>query len=183
MGVVFDDLEGALVAEEDGEALLDVHKAYAGAFFVLTADDGRLAGEVGGRGLGVVADEEQARIVDDLICQLGAEATPCIRVFNKCDRYAGILPHGENNICISAISGEGSAQLVDALQKLLSADRREYVLAIPYKDAGIVDLLKREAAVRSIDFDNDAIRLRAIVNPEIYGRIKPFIIDDGEIRE
>lgn len=127
--------------------------------------------------------EEQARIVDDLICQLGAEATPCIRVFNKCDKYAGILPHGENNICISAISGEGSAQLVDALQKLLSADRREYVLAIPYKDAGIVDLLKREAAVRSIDFDNDAIRLRAIVNPEIYGRIKPFIIDDGEIRE
>ena len=43
MGVVFDDLEGALVAEEDGEALLDVHKAYAGALLVLAADDGRLA--------------------------------------------------------------------------------------------------------------------------------------------
>ena len=40
VGVVFDDLEGALVAEEDGEALLDIHEADAGAFLVLAADDG-----------------------------------------------------------------------------------------------------------------------------------------------
>ena len=106
--------------------------------------------------------EEQARIVDDLIRQLGAETTPCIRVFNKCDRYSGILPHGENNICISAISGEGSAQLIGSLQKLLSADRMEYQLGIPYKDAGIVDLLKREAVVNSLDYDNEGIGLSAV---------------------
>ena len=40
VGVVFDDLEGALVAEEDGEALLHVHEADAGALLVLAADDG-----------------------------------------------------------------------------------------------------------------------------------------------
>ena len=59
VGGVFDDLEGTLVAEEDGEALLDIHEADAGAFFVLATDDGGLTGEVGGRGLGVVAGEEQ----------------------------------------------------------------------------------------------------------------------------
>lgn len=119
--------------------------------------------------------EEQARIVDDLIRQLGAETTPCIRVFNKCDRYIGILPHGENNVCISAISGEGSARLVEKLQKLLSADRREYVLSIPYQDAGIVDLLKRESVVKSLDYDNEGIKIRAVVTPEIYGRIRKYI--------
>ena len=31
--------------------------------------------------------EEQARVVDELIVQLGAESTPRLRVYNKCDRY------------------------------------------------------------------------------------------------
>ena len=119
--------------------------------------------------------EAQARIVDDLIRQLGAETTPCIRVFNKCDRYIGILPHGENNVCISAISGEGSTRLVEKLQKLLSADRREYVLSIPYQDGGIVDLLKRESVVKSLDYYNEGIKIRAVVTPEIYGRIRKYI--------
>ena len=30
--------------------------------------------------------EEQARVVDELICQLGAEQTPCIRVFQQMRR-------------------------------------------------------------------------------------------------
>ena len=51
--------------------------------------------------------EEQARVVDELIRQLGAEQTPCIRAFNKCDQYAGILPHGEDIVCISAKSHRG----------------------------------------------------------------------------
>lgn len=39
--------------------------------------------------------EEQVRVVESLIRQLGAEQTPCIKVFNKCDLYMGILPHGK----------------------------------------------------------------------------------------
>ena len=50
--------------------------------------------------------EEQARVVDSLIRQLGAEDTPCIRVFNKCDAYIGILPHGR----ISSASPRAAAR-------------------------------------------------------------------------
>lgn len=67
--------------------------------------------------------EEQARVVDELIRQLGAEKTPCIRAFNKCDHYAGILPHGENIVCISAKSGEGADALVEKLAGLLDRGR------------------------------------------------------------
>ena len=119
--------------------------------------------------------EEQAVIVDDLIRQLGAESTPCIRVFNKCDRYSGILPHGDNVVCISALSREGSDSLVDALRNLLSDERKECVLNIPYRDAGIVDLLKREATVKSLVYNDEGILLTAIVSPEIFGKIKQFI--------
>lgn len=67
--------------------------------------------------------EAQAEVVDRLIDQLGAAHTPCIRVFNKCDAYLGILPHGENIVCISARSGEGAAELTERVRAILGRAR------------------------------------------------------------
>ncbi len=100
--------------------------------------------------------EEQARIVDELIVQLGAEKTPCIRVFNKCDAYIGILPHGEDIVCLSAKSGEGVQELVQRLSSLLDRGRRQVTLNIPYSDAGVMDLLNREAAVTALNISTTA---------------------------
>ena len=44
-----------------------------------------------------ISSEDMARqieVVEDLIVKLGAGTTPCIRVYNKCDRYLGVLPRG-----------------------------------------------------------------------------------------
>jgi 50S ribosomal subunit-associated GTPase HflX len=80
---------------------------------------------------------------------------------------------------MSAKSGEGAAQLIETLLRLLSADRREYALRIPYRDAGAVDLLKREAVVRSMEYTEEGILLSAMVTPEIYGKIKQYIADES----
>ena len=119
--------------------------------------------------------EEQALVVDNLIRQLGAEATPCIRVFNKCDAYIGILPHGEDIVCISAKSGEGADALVDKLSKMLDRGKRHVSLRIPYAKGGIVDMLNREAAVLRMEYTDSCIEAEAIVSPEIYGRVTDFI--------
>ena len=59
---------------------------------------------------------EQAAVVDQLIQELGAEQTPRIEVFNKCDLWTGeIRPHGENIVSISAKTGEGLDQLLAAI--------------------------------------------------------------------
>ncbi len=118
---------------------------------------------------------EQAETVDALVRQLGAEKTPCLRVYNKCDRYFGILPHGENVICISARTGEGAAALVEKLSEMLSAAQYETSLLIPYSDAGTVDLLKREGRVLSMEYQEDGILLHAVLEAELYGRLKSFI--------
>ena len=67
--------------------------------------------------------EEQARVVDSLVEQLGVSSTRCIRVYNKCDAYSGILPHGEDCVCISAKTGEGTDAL---MEKIISVIRGEY---------------------------------------------------------
>ena len=119
--------------------------------------------------------ETQADVVDRLIDQLGAAHTPCIRVFNKCDAYIGILPHGENIVCISARSGEGAKELVDTLREMLDRGKKQVKLEIPYSDAGIVDLLKREAAVLSMEYTDTGITAEAIVTPDVLGRVKKYI--------
>ena len=127
--------------------------------------------------------EEQAKVVDSLIDQLGAEKTPCIRVYNKCDKYIGILPHGEDCVCLSAKSGEGVAELVEKLSKLLDRGRHHVTLNIPYSDAGVVDLISREASVLKLDYTENGIEAEVIVTPEVFGRVKKYIPGYVEPRE
>lgn len=127
--------------------------------------------------------EEQARVVDDLIRQLGAESTPCVRVYNKCDAYFGILPHGEDVVCLSAKSGEGADVLVRKLTDMLGKQKRTVTLRIPYSKAGIVDTLKRDASVTRLDYTDDGIEAEAVITPELLGRVKEFIPGYTEPRE
>ena len=119
--------------------------------------------------------EEQARIVDGLVRQLDAQDTPCIRIYNKCDAYLGIRPHGENTVCISAKTGEGAEGLITLLADMLGASRQEVHLVIPYANAGIVDLLNREAVITKQEYTENGIEIDAILTPEILGRVKAFI--------
>ncbi len=127
--------------------------------------------------------EEQARVVDELVRQLGAESTPCIRVFNKCDAYIGILPHGDDIVCMSARSGEGAAALVQKLSDMLSKGKRRVTLRIPYSMGSLIDTLNREAAVLSIEYTDEGIEAEAILPPAVFGRVREFIPGYTEEKE
>ncbi len=119
--------------------------------------------------------ETQAAVVDDLIRQLGAESTPCLRVFNKCDAYFGVLPHGRDLVCLSARSGEGTDALIRRLSEMLDRGRRRVTLSIPYARAGLVDTLNREGAVLRLEYGEEGIDCEALVGPELFGRVKAWI--------
>ena len=127
--------------------------------------------------------EEQARVVNELIRQLGAEGTPCLRVFNKCDRYIGILPHGEDVICISAKSGEGADRLVQKLSQLLDRGKKQVTLLLPYAAGGLLDSLNREAKVLRTEYTDNGIEVEAVVQPDLYGRVKQYIPGYTETKE
>jgi len=124
--------------------------------------------------------EEQATIVDALITELGASHTPCIRVFNKCDRFSGELPHGENIVCISAKTGEGSSALLSSISHILESGKTKVELLLPYSQAGILELLHREGAVVSSEYTEDGIKVSAVIRPEMWGRVREFAKDSEE---
>ena len=127
--------------------------------------------------------EVQAEVVDVLVNQLDAGKTPCLRVFNKCDRYVGILPHGEDVVCISARTGEGADALVLRLSAMLTDSLREAELLLPYTEAGQLDLLRREAQILSLQYAEDGIRVTALLTPDLFGRLKAWIPDYTEPKE
>lgn len=126
---------------------------------------------------------EQARVVDELIRELGAESTPCVRVYNKCDAYIGILPHGEDIVCLSAKSGEGADALTEKLLEMLGRAKKRVTLEIPYSKAGIVDTLKREGTVTKLEYTDSGITAEAVLTAELIGRVKEFIPGYEEPKE
>ena len=127
--------------------------------------------------------EEQIRIVEEIVRQLGAESTPCIRIYNKCDRYSGILPHGEDTVCISAGTGEGTDRLMRQLSEKLDKGKKHVSLLVPYADGAVMDLLNREAVIEQLDYAENGISVGAVVTPEIFGRICRYIPDWEEPKE
>ena len=119
--------------------------------------------------------QEQAQIVDSLIAELGAEKTPCLRVYNKSDLFWGdIRPHGEDSVNISAKTGEGIDSLLRAIDKLLDKGTRRVTLHLPYDKGGLLDLLYREAKVESVEYA-ETIDVVAVCNPKAIGVVKPYI--------
>ena len=125
--------------------------------------------------------ETQADVVDRLIDQLGAAHTPCIRVFNKCDAYLGILPHGEDIVCISARSGEGAAELTERVRAILGRADHHVTLLLPYAQGALLETLHRDCAVLRTDYRDDGIALEVIIHPEQWPRLEPFVIPDEEV--
>ena len=119
---------------------------------------------------------EQPAVVEQLIVELGAEQTPRIDVFNKCDRFTGdILPHGADIVSISAKTGQGLDELLKKIGGRLDTGACRVVLRLPYDQGGVVDMLHRQAKVERVDY-GEAIEVEAVCTPVQLGRLKDYIV-------
>ena len=118
---------------------------------------------------------EQADVVDRLILELGAAETPRLEVFNKCDLApAEILPHGEDIVSISARTGVGLPQLLEAIGRRLDTGARRVTIHLPYDQGGLLDTLYRESKVEKVDY-TETIDVVAVCTPKTIGRLGPLV--------
>ena len=118
---------------------------------------------------------EQAEVVDQLIQELGANDTPRIEVFNKCDLWTGdIRPHGEDRVSISAKTGEGVPDLLTAIGRVLDNGARRVTIHLPYDKGGLLDKLYLEAKVERVDY-GETIDVIAVCTPKVIGQLGPLV--------
>jgi len=120
--------------------------------------------------------QEQARVVDSLIFELGASNTPRLEAFNKCDILTSdIRPRGEGIVEISARTGKGIEELIKKIEESLSLAKKKVTLYLPYDKAGLLKTIHNEGAVSETRYLEEGIELDAVVSPGLYGKLKPFI--------
>ena len=118
---------------------------------------------------------EQARIVDELIRELGAEGIPCIRVYNKCDAaFTAQQEREKDAVYISAKTGEGIPALLEAVDKRLDKGTKRVVIHLPYDKAGLLDGLYREAKVEGVEY-GETVDVTAVCTPRVMGQLKDYI--------
>ncbi len=119
--------------------------------------------------------QEQAAVVDKLIGELGAQQTPCIRVYNKADRVsAEDRPHGEASIAISAKTGAGLPELLELIEQTLDRGSRRVILHLPYDQGALLDLLYREAKVLDVRYKDTTV-VEAVCSRKTLGRVRPYV--------
>lgn len=118
----------------------------------------------------------QIETTNNVIKELGVKDIPIIYVFNKIDKvsdYFYIPPTFDKAIRISAKTAEGIDELITLIQKELYKGLLNKTFIIPYTKGNIINDLKENAEVLSIDY-NDFIIVNANVNEILYNKYKQY---------
>ena len=122
--------------------------------------------------------DDHIEVVNRLIEKLAKPGTPVIECYNKCDLVPPEeMPRGLDFVCVSARSGEGMDALLHKIELTLDAGRRQAVFLLPYSMAGYVDTLHARAKVLRCEYEAEGIRIEAVVDETLFGRLRPYIVE------
>ncbi len=123
--------------------------------------------------------DEHLEVTLSLLDELGASGKPTLLVYNKSD-----LPNARARkeyrdvsavISCSAATGEGIDRLLESLLAIIRAGKREAVLLFPYTAQSKLSALYDCAEVLSVDYEDEGIRVRAILDVPAYGAYRAYV--------
>ena len=120
---------------------------------------------------------EQLEVTRQLLTDLGAADKPTLYVFNKCDRgIAETLDMGgiedrEDAVRISAVTGEGTEEMIARLEQMLSQGKRLVKFIIPNAKQGLLNTLYTEATVKTVEYGAEAVTVEAVVDSRVRGML------------
>lgn len=123
-------------------------------------------------------------VTDKVLEELGAGGIPRIYVMNKADRAgeAGAGLGAPDNILflhdrvqISAASGAGIPKLLGMIQERLSEGYYPCSLIIPYSEGAVERILREQAVVEEVRYEEDGIHVRGRLGQAMLQRYKAYI--------
>ena len=121
----------------------------------------------------------QVDVTRSLIDELGASDKPVLFVYNKCDK--GMASHPmtptDQNIFISAVTGEGTDELVSRIEALATAGKKQYVFELPSDKLGLVNTLYTEANVIDVEYTANGATVTAVCDKKTAGKLAKYIVE------
>ena len=123
--------------------------------------------------------EENIRVTNSTLKEIGAENIPVIYVFNKCDKVNETeLPYVDGNkVYISAKNNIGINELIKVISSNIFGEYVTCKMQIPFERGDIVSYLKGKYNFISIEYTNDGTLIEICLSQKDYGKYKQYIIE------
>ncbi len=125
--------------------------------------------------------EAHIAVVDRLIDKLAKPGVPVLRCYNKVDLLEDMtkLPVSESNVFMCARNGIGMDELLSRIEETLTGALHHVTLLLPYAEAGILEILHKQAQVLKTDYTADGVEVEAVCSEELYGRYRRYLKEDA----
>ena len=120
------------------------------------------------------------KVVKDVLTEIGAGGKPVINVYNKCDLDGDYIPADDGcNVFISAKTGMGIDELINAIADTAPGKKKERTLLIPYSQGGVLNSLHSSEKVLSENYTADGTEVTVLIDDIVYNRLKEYEINKG----
>ena len=113
---------------------------------------------------------------------MGGSGIPVVTVFNKIDALADptvatqLVAEWADSVAISALTGEGVADLLTKVHKMLHGRYRSIKALVPYDHAKLVENAYAFGRVTLKEYREDGVYIEAELVPELYGKLEQYAV-------
>ncbi len=125
--------------------------------------------------------EEQVRVIEDVLGEIGAGELPTVLVPNKVD-VASALPvrqfksNGALGVCpISALTGAGVVELLNTVGSILDRDKVQFQASFTPAQGPLLALLREQGRIIHEDYDGEVIRITALLTSKLAGQMRKLL--------
>lgn len=122
----------------------------------------------------------QAKAVYQTLEDIGADQIPVLIALNKIDQLGNpekarqALVELEHSVAISALSGDGIPELLDAVNEMLFENYSTISVKLPYQEGALISLFHEQGIVDRIEHGKGGVLLQGKVPGRLLARFKPF---------
>ncbi|MFQ5916527.1 MAG: GTPase HflX, partial [Candidatus Binatia bacterium] len=129
--------------------------------------------------------EEQVRVVEAVLNDIGAGKTHHLIVPNKIDAVPGTAfqslgSNGAYGLCpISALTGEGIVQLLETVERILDQGKERIELCFSPSQGSLLSILRQRGRILEERHGKDSIHVTALLTPKLAGQMRKWLGENG----
>ncbi len=120
--------------------------------------------------------DEHIEVTEKLLTELGRGEEAMICVLNKWDRVENddIIVNVKNSVKLSAITGYGIEDLLNAIEENLPNKNVKVKLLFPFSKVGLAAEIRKDGVIYKEEYVEKGLEIEALVEYTLYNKIKEF---------
>ena len=130
--------------------------------------------------------EEQIKVVEAVLRDIGAGDTPYLMAPNKIDllpeaHFRRLAGNGAREVCpISALTGKGIGSLLEAIGKILDQGKERNEFCFAPSQGSLLSQLRRQGRILEETYEGERIHVTALLTPKLAGQMRKWLDRDKD---